>query len=69
MCKVTAYACDECSTLMLENDQDLRTIYGNIYVGIDYGLIGDDPENMKNAQGNIQEKHYCQTCLINIIRN
>lgn len=51
--------CERCGKI-IENERDGYSIHGNIYIGFNGGLIGD---NFGEDGRLIREVHYCRNCL------
>lgn len=60
MGEIKAIQCDECKKLLLFNSREYFTIHGNIYIGNEGGLIGN---NLDKENRVIRENHFCRNCL------
>ena len=64
MSKIEAYECESCGKLLKPDSENLRTVYGNICVGLQGGIVGN---NLKDSVV-FRDAHYCTECLITLIQ-
>lgn len=64
MGEIKAIQCDGCKKLLLFNSREYFTIHGNIYIGNEGGLIGN---NLDKENRVIRENHFCRECLKKIL--
>lgn len=64
MSEVTAIQCDNCGRLLDSKDKErFYTFYGNVTLGLDEQLIG----NNIDREGKLKDEvHYCKFCLTKI---
>jgi hypothetical protein len=55
--------CDYCGKVHNPNDHTFYTVKGNIYVGLEGGLIGNNFMN-----DGVKSSHYCIECLLELIK-
>lgn len=66
MSKIEVYECERCGILLKSDNPNLRTVSGNIYIGVDGGIVGN---NLDNDGKVTRDAHYCLNCLSDIIAN
>jgi len=60
----TVIKCDKCNKLHLENSGAFFTVRGNIYVGLEGGIVGNNlQETPKKDVLVVNDSHYCKVCL------
>lgn len=62
--KIEGITCDKCNKLFLKNSENYFTIEGNIYIGEDGGLIGN---NFDKEGKVVRINHFCRDCLKKIL--
>jgi hypothetical protein len=64
--KIESIKCESCNDLFPVNSKKFFTISGNIYIGLEGGLIGNVLDEDKRVA---KETHYCVTCFKRIIED
>jgi hypothetical protein len=66
MAVIKAIECDgtDCGKLMKSDSRDFFTIYGNLMIGLDGGLIGNNLEEGKV----VSTSYFCSACFMKIIQ-
>ena len=70
--RVNAIQCDACGSTHDIGDKSFVTVKGNIYLGIDGGLVGNNLEEMTTTKGDTaeavaKENHFCLQCFDDLI--
>lgn len=64
--RIEAIKCDHCGQLHEENSKLYLTVEGNIYVGSQGGIIGNNIDSDGNGT-RIRKQTFCHKCLLQII--
>lgn len=61
---ISSIECDSCGTVIKSNSKDYFTFSGNVYIGMDGGIIGNSLDEDKKVT---RDLHYCRNCTLRII--
>lgn len=62
---IKAVECDKCEKLMKSNSEDFLTIMGNICLGLNQGLIGDNLSEDGKVKSN---SYFCRSCFASLTK-